>query len=240
MKDIKIDFPHMEHVGGWLNTEALMFTSYCASRIIDADKFDSLEIGVYQGKFLIGIENLTPHDSRCLAVDCFSKQEANVDGAGHGDLDIFTSNYKKFSLNPQRVTPIEIDSLKIDCNALGKKQFGIISIDACHTEKHTINDLLVAEQLIMDDGVVVLDDITNEDWMGVVSGAYKFFTHATKGTLVPFAVGFNKLFCCTLNRRSSIMSLLANDSVALGKANIHSRKITEFAGYEIWVLEKSK
>jgi hypothetical protein len=239
MKEVKVNFPYLEHVHGWLHTEALLFTSYCVSNIIDADNFDSLEIGVYQGKFLIGIENLTPRDSRCIAIDCFSKQEANIDGAGHGDLEIFTSNYKKFSLNSQRVIPIEMDSLEINCNALGRKQFGIISIDACHTERHTINDLLIAEELIMDDGVVVLDDITNQDWMGVVSGAYKFFTSGSKGNLVPFAVGFNKLFCCTAGKRDSIMSLLAIDSSNLNSANIHVRKITEFAGYGICVLEKN-
>ena len=237
MSKTKVDFPHLDHVEGWLDTKALLFTSYCASNIVNVNSFDSLEIGVYHGKFLIGIENLTPYNSRCIAIDCFSQQEANIDLAGYGNLEKFAHNYKKFSLNPKRVMPVEIDSLKIDPHALGKRKFGIISIDACHTEKHTKNDLSIAEVLVMDDGVVILDDISNEDWMGVVSGAYNFFTTASKGHLVPFAVGFNKLFCCTAKKKQQAIDLVCNDASMRNDIGIYAGKITEFAGHKIVVLK---
>ena len=57
---MKIDFPHLEIVHGWLNYEALIFTSFYRTKFLKGADFSSLEIGVHHGKFFIGLENLTP------------------------------------------------------------------------------------------------------------------------------------------------------------------------------------
>lgn len=225
------EFPHLNSVEGWLDTQALLFTSYFVSTFTKSQDFDSLEIGVHHGKFFIGIENLTPASNRSVAIDCFSQQSKNVDGSGRGDLGIFLNNCQQFAKNYDRVVPLEIDSLQVNCSEVGEKQFGIISIDGCHTEYHTINDLRVAQQLMAPTSVVILDDILNQDWMGVISGASKFFSTSTE--LTPFAVGFNKLFCCPKSINAQVQNTVMNDHAVLKTIGVIPRKKTEFVGYPI-------
>lgn len=225
------EFPHFHNVEGWLDTQALLFTSYFSSKFIEPQEFDSLEIGVHHGKFFIGIENLTPVSNRSVAIDCFSQQSKNVDGSGRGDLSIFLNNCQRFAKNYERVIPLELDSLQVNCAEVGEKKFGIISVDGCHTERHTVNDLQVAQKLMAPTSIVVLDDILNQDWMGVVSGACRFFSTSTE--LTPFAVGFNKLFCCPKNINAQVQNTVMHDHLTLKSLGIVSRKKTEFFGYQI-------
>jgi len=234
---IRTEFPHYPHVEGWLHLEALGFTSYFADRFLSDSVFDSLEIGVHHGKFLIGIENLTPPEGRCLAVDVFSQQDLNIDQSGSGSLKIFTSNYKKYAVNPKRVVPMEEDSLNLDTQALGKGKFGIVSIDGGHTERHTVADLKTAQDLISDKGLVILDDILNQDWTGVVSGACSFFSSPLATRLIPFAIGFDKLFCCHFSVRTKVQQAIAADQAKLRQIGIAPYKMTKFAGTNVISLK---
>ena len=233
---IKTEFPHFQHVEGWLHIEALLFTSYFADRFLAGTQFDSLEIGVHHGKYLIGIENLTPPEGRCLAVDVFSRQDLNIDQSGSGSLEAFTANCKKFAVNPGRVIAMEEDSLNLDSHALGRGKFGIVSIDGGHTETHTVSDLRIAQELVSGKGIVVLDDILNPEWMGVISGACSFFGGPLATRLAPFAVGFGKLFCCHFSIRSKVQQAIASDQKVLRKIGIAPLKMTEFAGHKIVIL----
>jgi hypothetical protein len=230
---IKTEFPHYEHVEGWLHIKALKFTSYFADKFLSDTRFDSIEIGVHHGKFLIGIENLTPTEGRCLAVDVFSQQALNIDRSGEGSLEIFTANCARFAVAPERIVAIEEDSLNLDSNALGKGKFGIVSIDGGHTERHTVSDLMIAQDLVCDNGIVILDDILNQDWMGVISGACSFFSSPLATRLAPFAVGFGKLFCCHFSVLAKVRQTLAADQDRLREIGIVPFKATEFVGRRI-------
>lgn len=230
---IRTEFPHLPHVEGWLHAEALTFASYFVDRFLADIPFDSIEIGVHHGKFLIGIENLTPEKGRCIAVDVFSQQDLNIDKSGSGSLRAFTANCKKFAVHPKRVIAMEEDSFNLDGHALGRGRFGIVSIDGGHTEQHTVSDLTVAQDLVSNRGIVILDDIFNQDWMGVLSGACAFFSSPLATRLSPFAVGFNKLFCCHFSMRQKIQQALAADVKTLRKIGIAPSKFTEFVGNRI-------
>ena len=68
-------------------------------------------------------------------------------------------------------------------------------MDGCHTAEVTASDVDLASQCLHPDGVVLVDDVFNPDWPGVVTGLSKWCTEV-KGTdweLVPFAIGFNKV-----------------------------------------------
>jgi len=77
---------------------------------------------------------------------------------------------------------------------LGRHQFGLISTEGGHTATHTINDLQIGQELLGPNGMLILDDILNQDWLGDVLGATSFFSSPLARRLVPFAIGFNKLF----------------------------------------------
>lgn len=230
---MKTEFPHLAHVEGWLHPEALTFASYFVDRFLSGTEFDTLEIGVHHGKFLIGLENLTPAAGRCIGVDVFSHQDLNIDKSGLGSLRAFRSNCKKFAAHSKRIVAMEGDSLNLDCRVLGRGKFGLLSIDGGHTEQHTISDLTKAQELMSDHGLVILDDMFNQDWMGVLSGACKFFGSPLAHRLSPFAAGFNKLFCCHFSMRTKVQQALAADAKVLRGIGITPTKVTEFVGQRI-------
>lgn len=227
------NFPHFDKVEGWLQPQALMFTSYYADRFLGGKPFDALEIGVHHGKFFIGIENLTPLKGRCLAVDVFSDQDKNIDNSGSGSLSMFNENIAKHATSPERVLPIEMDSLDLVPEELGKNRFGIISIDGGHTTRHTINDLISAQMLLSPAGIVILDDITNQDWTGVMTGAIKFFTSDLSTKLIPFGIGFNKLYCCHYSSYDKVKKQIISDQDYLKEIGMTRFKLTTFAAHEI-------
>jgi hypothetical protein len=186
-------FPHFNDVEGWLDEKALLFTSYYASEFLHQD-FDSIEIGVHHGKYFLGLENLTPVDGRSIAVDVFEEQHLNIDKSGCGDKFRFMENIAQWAVSPNRVEILQEDSMNVVPDRLGVHQFGLISIDGGHTREHTFHDLQTAKHLISHSGLIVLDDILHQHWLGVTTGALDFFNSPVSARIAPFAIGFNKLF----------------------------------------------
>jgi hypothetical protein len=71
-----------------------------------------------------------------------------------------------------------------------------ISIDGGHTADSVCNDLILAEAVLADRGVVAVDDFLNSRAIGVSEGTYQFFLNKNSNCLVPFAYCGNKLFVC--------------------------------------------
>lgn len=232
------EFPHYDKVEGWLYLKALHLTSFYVSLCLSDTDFNSLEIGVYNGKYLIGIENLTPSIGRVVAIDVFNNQELNIDQSGPGNkLEIFQANVREFCSNPSRVEIVCLDSFDIELSTLEMNSYGLISIDGGHTARHTFSDLEVATRLMHPKGLVILDDILNQDWTGVVSGAVEYFSTDKSGRLVPFAIGFNKLFCCHFTRHKSLLQLFMDNKNHLMELSIDPFKLTNFAGHQILSLK---
>jgi hypothetical protein len=59
-------------------------------------------------------------------------------------------------------------------------------VDGGHTADVARNDLDLAERTITGDGIVILDDVLNRHWLGVISGLFEYWHHG--GTLVPAAL----------------------------------------------------
>lgn len=234
---MKTDFQHMEVVEGWLNNKAMIFTSYYTSTFLSSVKFNSLEIGVHHGKFLIGLENITPLGCKAIAIDVFDSQEKNIDSSGKGDLNIFLGHVAQFCVDPNRVIAMPLDSLDVNASEIGINKFGLLSIDGGHTANHTINDLSICERLVNEMGLVILDDILNQDWTGVVTGAVQFFSSNDAKRIVPFAIGYNKLFCCHFSSRDLVLNTLIGSQDVLNNLGIKCVKFTEFAGNKVMSLQ---
>ena len=230
-------YPHLDEVEGWLIPHALYFTKYYAENF-QGDDFDSLEIGVHHGKYFLGIENITPITNRSIALDLFGRQDLNVDRSGSGDRKIFEKNVQTWAVSPQRVIAMEIDSMDLDPHELGLGKFGIISIDGGHTRSHTFNDLKIAQELLAPSGLIVLDDILNQDWCGVVTGALDFFNSPYATRIAPIAIGFNKLFIAHFSVAESRKRRILEDKEALSSIGItfSGKMITPFGNHEILSL----
>ncbi len=163
------------------------------------------EIGVYHGKFFIGLALTKLNESGHCAFDVFDQQEFNLDKAGVGSLDIFKRNLKKYNINDFEA--ITVDSLRITDDLLDKYKntFSLFSVDGCHKKEHTIKDFQTAMKMVNKDGVIFIDDYYNPNWPEVQEGITKYYLHNTPD-FVPFLYTCNKLFLCSLSRHNGYLT----------------------------------
>jgi hypothetical protein len=188
----------------------------------------AMEIGVHHGKFFMMLNATTTANDQSCAVDVFENQDLNIDNSGNGSKVLFEDNLKNLDRHAGSNTKIimgdSTDSALNLVNTLGPGSMRYISIDGGHTAEHAINDLKIAEQLVANEGVVVLDDIMHYCWLGVIEGAVKYLSQHP--TLVPFAIGQNKLWMCKWSYHKKYLELFKD-------SNLSRKWPQKFVGHEI-------
>jgi hypothetical protein len=187
----------------------------------------ALEIGVHHGKFFIALNAIVDAQYNSVALDLFDNQEFNIDFSGRGSYGHFTENLKKFDRHKGGNVIIESrDSTSVDpisLLALSKSPFKVVSVDGGHTAEHTISDILLADNVIQPQGFVLVDDILNSHWMGVIDGVTNYLK--TRPRLWPLAVGYNKLVMCRMSMQPAY-KLFFQQRFAFTKS-------TNLCGYEV-------
>jgi len=192
------------------------------------DRGGVCEIGVHHGKFYMMLNATTDAEDQSYAVDVFERQDLNIDSSGKGSKILFEDNLRNLDRHAGTNTRIimgdSTDSGLDLVNAIGPGTMRYVSIDGGHTVEHAMNDLKIAEQILRNEGVVVLDDIMHYCWLGVIEASVKYLSQHP--TLVPFAIGYNKLWMCKWSYHKKYLELF--------KASNLSRQWPQrFVGYEI-------
>jgi len=186
----------IKKVHGWLEQADIDYILEIVNYQNQSNIYGSVgEIGVHHGKLFILLNLLTREDEHSFAIDLFDEQKENIDRSGLGDLSIFKSNLDNYATNNQNIEILSMNSLNLDKNfyrETSSKKFKLFSIDGGHHYKAVINDLKIAEEVIVDGGVVLLDDLLNPLWIEVVS-AYSSYK-LKGGKLVAFAITKDKLY----------------------------------------------
>lgn len=164
------------------------------------------EIGVYEGKFLIGLAKTfgCSTDNRAQAIDVFDMQEFNIDKAGIGKMDVLRANFDAHGLGQAALDCIRMDSLSLrqrDAQNLldAHGPFSVFSVDGCHEVAHTVNDIEFAMSVISNDGIIAVDDYTNPNWPGVQEAVARMYL-MRDFAFVPLLVSCNKLLLCSYSR----------------------------------------
>ena len=130
-----------------------------------------------------------------MAIDIFGDQELNVDGSGHGNLEKFDATTSNAVVVKDDVVVHQGDSTKLEPRSCANSRAVAIrffSVDGGHTEEIVFSDMELAEATLADGGVVIADDVFNEQWPGVSVGTLRYLEDGAK--LAPFLIGFNKVY----------------------------------------------
>jgi hypothetical protein len=196
------------------------------------------EIGVYLGRYFILAHLLSRSTENVLAIDVFDDLDKNFDATGGAPtLDIFRQNLQKnVTANAlERLRIVKGDSLYLNpadirshmaCSGLR-----ILSIDGAHSWFHTASDLGLADSLISSGGVVILDDILNGGWPGVMDGLARYLLLSPKRRLFPFMIANNKVWLTTPDHHERYITHALSDSIRLLPGQ--SKRVSEFFGSKV-------
>ncbi|MDG1530745.1 MAG: class I SAM-dependent methyltransferase [Paracoccaceae bacterium] len=159
------------------------------------------EIGVFEGKFLIGLAKTFGADMPHAAIDVFNMQRFNLNKAGVGKREAVLENLAAHGVAPENVTCYKRDSLTLnvqDTMHMRRKfeGFKFFSVDGCHEVLHTMNDIEFAMSVMDPAGIIAVDDYHSPDWPGVVEAVSKMYL-LREFTFVPLLYTCGKLFLCS-------------------------------------------
>lgn len=229
-----------EHaIDGWLGVNV--------HHVVDAvDQFhrqhgvrgDILEIGIHHGRLFFVLAAAAREDEACIAADLFDNQALNVDHSGSGSKQTFLGYAETvFPEIGGRLHLVEGDSMSVTV-PLATATFGtdgvrLFSVDGGHTRLHAINDLVLAQELIVGGGLVLLDDFFGPHWPAVTEGFFQYMaTHNRR--LAPVLQFENKLFLTTFSEHRMILEAITERSRAVFGDHFPVKfKITEMCGFDV-------
>lgn len=183
------------------------------------------EVGIHHGKLFLLLNATCERDERSFAIDVFDSQDLNIDHSGMGNRLQFETNLRRFDRHKgANVTIVAGDSTAAATQRQIDRPVRIFSVDGGHTVEHTLSDLALAQRSIAPAGVVILDDILNAHWLGVIEGAMRYLMQ--RPLLVPFAIGHNKLLLANLPYARRYYDVFAGSSLC-------TKPGVEFLGYRL-------
>ena len=185
-------FERMPSMPGWFFPDAaVMFMAYNQLASARAASGNTLEIGVFHGRSAIAVASLRGQSGTFTAIDVFDDLQAR-DGSSHdvGLRGAFLANMAEAFPERDWLRVIAAPSATVHADALGPHTF--CHIDGLHSAEGTYADMRLCADVVVDGGLVALDDYFNERYPGVSEGALSFEARHP-GVLRPIAVGFNKV-----------------------------------------------
>jgi predicted O-methyltransferase YrrM len=216
-------------VRGYLGPEAI----YLLAMLDEIQRAHSVagsffEIGTFEGKSLLLLAAIKRDHEQlgfCEAsAEYLQSAERNLRRYASAKVADSVRAFGKFSSQLTR------DDLAPPCR--------MIHIDGSHESADVKGDLHLAESTIDDRGVVIMDDVFNETYPGVVDGLYNFHA-ASSGALTPVVQGFGKTILCRAAARSMYFDWFTerNWSGFLAPKHFPTR-ITQFLGQDVFVFEQ--
>jgi hypothetical protein len=179
-------------IAGWFRFDAaLVFMAYNQLLAENGIAGDVMEIGVHHGLSTIAVATLRGPGKRLYAVDVFEDQNKNVSQSGRGDRQVFEQNMLEFFGSLDFIRILCQPSAELRPEDLGRS-FSFCHVDGGHSRRETFTDLNLGHEILLPGGLLVLDDYFNMEFPGVCEGAVEFMLRHT-GSLIPLAVGFNKV-----------------------------------------------
>jgi hypothetical protein len=155
------------------------------------------EIGVHRARLLILLHLLSRMNERTVGFDLFELMPDDVRAAygANSRLEVVAA-IASHGCDLERIELIAADSTKLKAEDIlrhTKAPVRMFSIDGGHDAETVLVDLRLASRVLSPGGLVLLDDIFNEQWPGVIEAAARFLREPGHG-LVPFCHAGNKMY----------------------------------------------
>ena len=225
-------YGHFQKVEGWCSPHLWQLIQPIADAQERAGIANPVaEVGVFHGKFFIGLLATKGAPNNNYAFDVFDLQRFNLDGAGRGNLQIFKKNIAASGFSEKSVECVEIDSMSISTDMISEIRsksggFSFFSVDGCHKLEHTLNDIRIAMQFTVPQGIIFVDDYTNQMWPEVQEAVVRLYLFDCP-RFVPLAFGHNKLLLCHVAYHAEYLALLEQ---TLAAAQIRFKRVSR-SGY---------
>lgn len=176
-------------------------------------KGDLVEFGVYKGKSAFILANCTVPDETLALVDIKILPEVADIKKLLPDVQIHEKSSIKF-----------FNSRKLSKTFENKVRF--LHVDGSHTFDNVTEDLEIAEALVSENGLVVLDDFLNPHYPQVQAATYRHL-YVGNSRFSVFLIGDNKAFLCNKNHHGRWLTYstkaFADDLEAIGYPVMLSR-----------------
>jgi len=181
------------NLAGWFSRESAAICDTLLS-YQEASKIcgNLLEIGVFQGKSAALAAMHSQESETCVFVDPMPLEEARR------QIEQVASNAKCQYLQEGSQYLVRYPWL-----AAAARDFRWIHIDGEHSAQAVSNDLSLAETLLSDRGLLVLDDFFSPGYPQITQALFQFLDR-TAGRLTLVLCGYNKGYLCRPRQRGSI------------------------------------
>lgn len=184
-------------ISGWLYAEdILLFQEINAYQQQAGFTGDLLEIGVYHGKTAILMGYFPGDDERLVVCDLFqtpapTQENQDENKFWYSDLTraLFETNYLRF--HAELPTIVACPSSSVIKRGRLKRSFRFVHIDGCHLYSVVRRDMQTAKKLLMQDGIVIIDDYRSVHTPGVAAATWQ---EVTSGRLIPLCLTPQKMY----------------------------------------------
>lgn len=178
-------------IPGWLVDQAAELTLFlCAKQNEIAIDGPILEIGVFKGKYFSLLRGVT----RCKLVGvqlCEPQYAAGLEETYRRTIAAAQGDFGDVEFLMADSSTLSTEGLR---RATGSA-VRLAHIDGSHDAPVVLHDLVMTAPLVMEGGLMIMDDAFNFSTPGVPEAIVRFFQNETR--IRPFAYGYNKLFATT-------------------------------------------
>jgi hypothetical protein len=200
------------------------------------------EIGVHHGLFFFALAAAARPCEPLIVIDVFGDQQKNIDSSGKGNYNTFRCHAQRFGLTtkivqqgrnlvggsaggpPGTIVTFASASTEVTpsalCAASGHSGVRLFSIDGGHTPEVVYHDLTLLNCVLLDGGLLFMDDYTHSYWAGVQDGVGRFFHLHPNHRLVPVAVVANKLIITTESHHRVYREALITEFRRIGARHV--------------------
>jgi hypothetical protein len=190
---------------------------------------DVAEIGVLEGVYLRQLYSFLNGNEVCYAVDPYIELP-DLKEKVKSDFEV------SYGLKNQ-VRFLYESSLDLSPEMLERKGspgIRFFSIDGNHTEKYVLNDLIIAQRMLVNGGIIAIDDYFDRYSPGVSVGMTRFFIENNNDRLAILISGGNKVFL-TNKEDHARYRLLIEKFTDIEKVKSCADK--EWFGHPVFIIE---